>query len=219
MINVYAWPPVGVVGRSWAVVQPVAGLRSALTGKDQRQSSQRARRHVALTVSALANTVHGGGYMEMLGQLLQGGVHAVRLTSWSPNWHLDQPEQYQWLSIGLTATASTSGGMAAWRVAGLPPGYPLTRPGDRVTVAGVVWQSVNAATADASGVAYIRVMGSPTGSGTLLLDRQETAAFRVEPGQIPTGMQAPGKGWSYSWQFREVFADEVGGFTEVNPWI
>lgn len=217
-INVYAWPPVAITGRSWQVVQPVARLRSGLTGKEQVQSSQRARRMVSIDVIALsASDKNGGGHMEMLGRLLEGGEHAVRLSSWSPNWHLDQPNTFHWLSQGLTATATTSAGFAAWQVSGLPPLFPLLRPGDRFTVAGVVYQAINAATANEAGVAVVRVMGSTAGSGALLLGAQETAVFRPE--SIPTGSQRPGQNWSYSWSFREVFSDEVGGFVEVNPWI
>jgi len=216
-INVYAWPPVAITGRSWQVVQPVARIRSGLTGKEQVQSSQRARRMVSIEAIALGpKDKNGGGYMEMLGVLLAGGEHAVRLSSWSPNWHLDRPKTFQWLSQPLTATATTSAGFAAWQVSGLPPLFPLVRPGDRFTVAGVVYQAINAATASASGVAVVRVLGTTEGSGALVLSSQETAVFRPE--SIPTGAQRPGQNWSYAWSFREVFVDEVGGFTEVNPW-
>lgn len=218
VIDVYAWPPVTIVGRTpWTVVQPVSVLRSAMTGKEQVQASQRARRMVSIDVQALsAGSLIGGGYMHMLARLLQGGINAVRLPNWSPNWHLDRPAVHQWLSQALTASAVTSGGMAAWRVTGLPPGYPLTRPGDTFTVAGVPYQAVNAAVANASGVADIRVIGATAGSGALLLDQVETAVFRADA--TPEPRQGVGQNWIYSWSFREIFADEVGGFNEVDPW-
>ena len=221
MINVYAWPPVGVTGRSWQLVQPVARVRSGLTGREQIQTSQRARRMVALDVSALARETAerqsvGGGYMEMLGELLAGGVNAVRLTSWAPNKPWGGAPDYQWLSVGLSAVAVTSAGMGAWQVSGLPPRYPLLQPGERFTVGGVVWRAVNNAVASDLGVAVIRVNGATIGTGPLVLGAEETAAFRPEA--IPTGKQTPGADWSYSWTFREVFADEVGGFVEVDPW-
>lgn len=217
-INVYAWPPVTVVGRTpWTVEQPVNVLRSAMTGKEQVQSSQRERRVTSVDVQALsADSLIGGGYMHMLRRLLQGGTHAVRLSSWSPNWHLDLPGPHEWLSQALSASAVTSGGMSAWRVVGLPPGFPLTRPGDTFTVGGVPYQAVNAAQANASGVADIRVIDVVAGAGSLLLDQVETAAFKVA--QAPEPRQGLGQNWVYSWSFREVFADEVGGFNEVDPW-
>lgn len=43
-----------------------------------------------------------------------------------------------------------------------------------------------------------------------------TGAFR--PISYPRAVQPNSGSWSYDWEFREVFADEVGGFLEVNPW-
>ncbi|RWR31358.1 hypothetical protein D2T31_04995 [Sinirhodobacter populi] len=201
--------------------QPVAVLRSALSGKEQMQASHPERRKVSLDVSALARGRIGGGYMDMLGRLLMGGIHAVRLYSWSPNWHLDAEPQpgFNWLSMTLTATATVDAatGMGAYRVTNLPPGYPLICPGERFTVGGIVWQAVNMAVADDAGIALIRVIGTPALSGTLSLDGQESAAFRPDGG-IPVGDQAVGADWTYSWTFTEVFADEVGGFVEIDPW-
>jgi hypothetical protein len=217
-INVYAFPPVTIVARTpWVKVQPVSVVRSGLTGKEQVQSSQRARWKTSVDVQALsAESLIGGGYMHSLARLLANGIGAVRLTSWSPNWYLDRPVEYQWLSQPLSAVATTSGGMSAWQVSGLPPRYPLTRPGDTFKVGGQAWQSVNAAVANDAGVAEIRVIGATSGGGALLLDAVESAAFKVDA--TPEPKQGLGANWIYSWSFREVFADEVGGFTEVNPW-
>jgi hypothetical protein len=44
----------------------------------------------------------------------------------------------------------------------------------------------------------------------------DTGVFR--PLQYPRAMQPVMGNWEYDWQFREVFADEVGGFAEVDPW-
>ncbi|NPD15742.1 hypothetical protein HOY34_11065 [Xinfangfangia sp. D13-10-4-6] len=219
-IDVFAWPPVGVQGRSWKVEDPVAGLRSALTGREQLQASQRQRRWVELDVSALARGRIGGGYMEMLAQLLRGGINAVRLTSFSPNWHLDaEPDQgFHWYSIPMTAVAATSNGFPAWRIADLPPYLQVIRPGERFSVNGTVYQALNNAQADAAGTALIRVMTPVSGSGVIDFSAQESRVFRPSGG-IPTGQQPTGADWSYSWTFREVFADEVGGFTERNPWV
>ncbi|MCL4068790.1 hypothetical protein M3484_19690 [Pseudomonas sp. GX19020] len=218
-IDVFAWPPVGVKGRSWKVEEPVAALRSALTGRDQMQASQRPRRWVSLEVSALARGRIGGGYMEMLGRLLKGGVNGVRLASWSPNWHLnaDPGHGFNWYSLPMTATAITSAGFPAWRIVDLPPYMQVIRPGERFAVNGALFQAVNNAQADASGVAVIRVMSAVSGSGVVNFEAQESAVFR--PQGIPTGQQPLGADWSYSWTFREVLADEVGGFTELDPWI
>lgn len=44
----------------------------------------------------------------------------------------------------------------------------------------------------------------------------DTGAFR--PMQYPRSVQPVSGNWSYDWEFREVFSDEVGGFLEVDPW-
>jgi hypothetical protein len=44
----------------------------------------------------------------------------------------------------------------------------------------------------------------------------DTGVFR--PVEYPRARQPYLGNWEYEWEFREVFADEVGGFTEVNPW-
>lgn len=217
-INVYAWPPVGVTGRSWTIEQPVARIRSALTGRDQMQSSQRPRRMVQMTVSALAEGGLGGGYMEGLIGLLDGGVNAVRLASWSPNWHLHTPQfgDAAFWRPTVSATVVTSGGVSAFRATGLPPGYPIARPGDRISVAGSVWQVINLATVNDAGSVDIKVLGEPLAGGPVTFDAWESRVFRPEA--LPIGIQAAGADWSYSWSFREIFADEVGGFTEIDPW-
>lgn len=217
-IDVYPWPPVPARRRSWLYHEPTAVSRSPLTGKEVVQSSQRARRIVTLEVSGLNADRSAGGYMDSLGRLLRGQTNAVRLASWSPNWHLDQQRApgHEWLSIRLTATATTSRGFAAWRIAGLPPMYPLMRPGDRFSVGATVYQTLNDVAADASGVAVSRVLVPTSGTGAVTLDAQESAVFRAD--SIPTAPQSPGADFVFSWSFREIFADEVGGFTERDPW-
>jgi hypothetical protein len=50
----------------------------------------------------------------------------------------------------------------------------------------------------------------------MIFGARATGAFR--PVSYPRAVQPSTGAWSYDWQFREVFADEVGGFVEVNPW-
>jgi hypothetical protein len=50
----------------------------------------------------------------------------------------------------------------------------------------------------------------------LIFGSRATGVFR--PVSYPRAVQPSSGAWSYDWQFREVFADEVGGFLEVNPW-
>jgi hypothetical protein len=50
----------------------------------------------------------------------------------------------------------------------------------------------------------------------LIFGSRATGAFR--PVAYPRAVQPQSGNWTYDWEFREVFADEVGGFLEVDPW-
>lgn len=255
-INVYPWPPVGAVGAEWTEVAPVARLRSALTGRDQMQASQRNRRIATVIVSALAAGRMGAGYSEMLKQFLAGGIHAVRLRSSPINWYLDelqrrggalnaQPLDWRtgsqplgWQTAGqpmawytgtvLTGGAVVSLGSGIWqyRVEGLPADTLVARPGDFIRIfdptdvaVSEVARVVQPARANGVGVVWFRLDRAPTISGGRVnLAGQDEGVFRVE-GALPRAMQTVSGDWTYSWSFREVFADEVGGFVErPNTW-
>ena len=253
MIDVYAWPPVGVVGSEWTVSDPVARLRSGLTGRDQMQASQRRRRIASLEVSALACGRMGAGYMEMLKDLLRGGIHAVRLRSSPINWHLDEMSRrdrmggtpfewvssegdFTWQNAGMTfswfAEAHANGGVPVMQdgwcmlpVTALPPIFTVARPGDFIRVhsattsASQTARVLRPAITNAAGEVVLRLDRPITISGGRVnMVAQDEGVFRVE-GELPRAMQPTGANWSYSWTFREVFADEVDGFTERNPWI
>lgn len=251
MINVYAWPPVGVVGSEWTEESPVQVSRSIVTGADYTSLALRKRRLATLEVSALANGRSGAGYMEMLKRFLEGR-HAVRLNSYPINWHLDALNpgarastplfwrdggvDLEWTDGGtellwydgtlLTGTTWTDlKGFPRITVYGLPPNTLVARPGEFLTAfadeddtTGTTVQIVNEVTTNANGEALIRLFSS---LGTLTnvrvnIGTSDTGVFK--PVQMPRSVQPVGANWTYSWQFREVFSDEVGGFTEVDPW-
>ena len=85
MVNVYAWPPVGVVACDWSLSAPVSRSRSLLTGRRYVSAAHRRRRVAALSVSALARGGYGAGYVKALERFLDGGVHLVRLSSMGIN--------------------------------------------------------------------------------------------------------------------------------------
>lgn len=63
------------------------------------------------------------------------------------------------------------------------------------------------------------ILNSLLGVGTniyVLFGSSDTGVFR--PMSYPRAVQPQMGNWAYEWQFREVFADEVGGFLEVDPW-
>lgn len=161
MVRVIAWPPVGVTAHEWTQEAPVVQSRSLLTGQAYQAAWARTRRVARLEVSSLAAGRMGAGYMEMLRQLLEGGIHRVRLTSWPVNWHVDVAGDQShrqavpldwtageapldWTSAGtslhwysgtvLTGEATTEGGWPALRVTGLPPGILVARPAEFVAL-------------------------------------------------------------------------------------
>jgi hypothetical protein len=72
---------------------------------------------------------------------------------------------------------------------------------------------------DDSGVAIVPVFETvPDQSNIYLIaGASDTGVFR--PVSYPRAVQPYSGNWTYDWEFREVFGDEVGGFTEVNPWL
>ncbi|WP_108500531.1 hypothetical protein [Paracoccus indicus] len=249
-IFVYPWPPVGAVGSEWTSDQPVSRLRSGITGRDVMQASQRRRRMATLIVSSLANGRAGAGYCEMLKQLLDGGVHAVRLQSSPINWWLDEldrqspelnptlmtwqrpPEAIAWQQDGapitwvvggsvLGGTPTTSGPWGYLPVTGLPPGVTVARPGDFIRITSMsdpgIWEIARVmrpATTNGAGAVTLKLDRTPTiAGGRVNMAGQDEGVFRVE-GDLPRAVQPVSGDWQYSWTFREIFADEVGGFEE-----
>lgn len=251
-INVFPWPPVGVAAAEWTEDAPVARIRSMLTGREQIQGSQRKRRIASLQVSALANGRMGAGYCEMLKQLLDGGIHAVRLKSSPINWHLDEiqrqgaglnsypllwrtgsnplawqagsgPNPLSWFTGTIAIAGAVTATGLAWfmPVTGLPPNTLVARPGDHVRIYHIADAAVSEvvrvlrpATTNAAGVVTLKIDRQPAISGGRVnMAGQDEAVFRVD-GALPRSIQTVGADWTYQWNFREVFADEVGGFTE-----
>lgn len=247
MTNVYAWPPVGALGHEWTRIDPMQRSRSMITGADLRSGFGRSRRMATLTVSGIDGTEAGAGYMESLKRLL-AGRHAVRLYSRRlayrrPNDTLRQSGIVSWASgedpvtwddggtpvlwyTGTYITGSTGTdalGFATITIAGAPANTIIARPAEFVTIysdpeqtAQVVTQAVT----DAAGAATIRVFGTLAAASDVRINigTAETAVFLPE-GEYPRAVRPVVGDWSYTWSFREVFADEVdGGFTEVDPW-
>ncbi|WP_406870449.1 hypothetical protein ABEB22_12550 [Thioclava sp. 'Guangxiensis'] len=247
MTLVYAWPPVGVVASEWTIDAPVNVSRSLITGARRVSATQRRRRMVSLEVSSLARGANGAGYMEMLKRFIDGGVNLIRLESRPVNWWADaqieasgrQSREVQWRSGSedvswdqdgsdviwidgtlLSGTAGSDGTFPTLTVSGLTPNRRAARPGEFVTLksGGTVQtgQVVTEAFANAQGVAVLRIFEALTGSGIVNIGVSESAVF--EATTIPRAVQPLNVDWSYSWQFAQVFEDEVDGFEEVDPW-
>lgn len=258
MVNVYAWPPVGAVGREWTVEAPIGVSRSLLTGAEYVSAAQRRRRVAVLEASSRFSPYQAGaGYMEALKRLLDGGIHLVRLHfaptrfdcdvpqndsglvggeffEWHTppevfGWQTTGSEIFRWFSgarIGYTQR-TTDAGVDAIRLTGLPANTLVALPGDFVTVfqddedpTGETHMIVAPATTGPGGAVTVRLASRPSfGAGVerrANLGTQETAVFKVDA--MPRAVEPSAGDWSYTWAMTEVFEDERGPFTEVNPW-
>lgn len=83
---------------------------------------------------------------------------------------------------------------------------------------GTVVQVIQPVRSDSTGRARVPVFETVANIPDLhmIFGSCDTGVFR--PVEYPRAMQPYLGNWEYDWAFREVFADEVGGFTEVNPW-
>jgi hypothetical protein len=130
-----------------------------------------------------------------------------------------------WLTgVPLVATLTTSGGFPALSITGLPPNRLVCRPAEYLTVfeevddvAGVSVQAIAPATSNASGVAIVRLLEAAPFGGRVSIGVSISAVFKVSGG-MPRSAQPIGADWFHDFEFEEVFADEVGGFTEVPDW-
>lgn len=125
----------------------------------------------------------------------------------------------------LDGTLTTSSGFPAVVVTGLLPNRLVARPGDFVTsfedhddTTGSTAQVLAPAYSDGDGEATIRLFSALATAGRINIGIADTAVFEVE-GELPRSPQPVSGDWTYGWSFREVFSDEVGGFTEVPSWF
>ena len=247
--NVIAFPPIGAIGSLWTVAAPVLRSQSMITGRRYVSRWGLARREAAVTVSALAKDRSGAGYSEMLIRHLDGGANLVRLNSYPINWHLDDvdlkgvrsAQRLLWDADGNPLTWETGGQTLIWfsgsvltgtvsgnvlTVSGLPPNRLICRVGDHIelfsgvdSASGGMTQATSPGTSDENGVAVIALFDpiAPGAYGWVNIGASDSRVF--EALEMPRAMQPVDGNWFYEWRFREVFADEVGGFTEVNPWV
>lgn len=247
-LTVYAWPPVAPVSWEWTLVEPMEVSRSLLTGRRYAAAGQRARRAARLAVGgakgnfggymeALKRLLRGGANLvrlrnyPMVWQRIPLDIRGAEPMVWATAaealaWQTGSAEALAWFS-GTVATGAitTVDGLPALTISGLPPNTLVGLPGEPVTV----WASMvsldyttaqartllRRVTTDGNGVATAVIDSAVTNTGRVDLGF-ETAAF--EAVGLPRTQRTVGQQWAYDWDFVEVFADEAGGFTEVNPW-
>lgn len=247
MANVYAWPPVGVWAQSWAPEAPVGRSESALTGRRYVSAALRRRRLAQIRVSGASCGGLAAGYMDMLAELIDGGVHLIRLRSarfnraridalraGTPVAWTDGVIPVEWTEGGspvtwiegaaLTGTPGTSGGWPILTVSGLPPSVPVIGPGEYLTVyadagdtTGTQVRALRPALSNANGVAVIRLESAAPSGARVSLGTSESLVFEAIEAPVP--LTARFGDILYEWTLRQVFVDEVtGGFTELDPW-
>lgn len=248
MVNIYTFPPVGLVSVTLREDRPVRRASYALSGKRVVVSGGPTRREVQLGISALSIHRGGAGYMAELWRYIDGGINLVRLNVPPQNWHLDHlgiraeagdgaitwtddgtvmPWSndfvgLNWFLTGRAATVTTLAGYPyAVRVTGLPPSTLVARPGDILRVYGA---------GDAVGTAA-RVMDMTTSdaSGVAIAPVASPlpagiAAFGDEESIIfevtdySPQAQGVGQNWTVGMSLREVFASEIDSPVEIDPW-
>lgn len=245
MVNVYAWPPVGVMARYWTLEQPVGRSRSLITGASYVSGTQRKRILAGLDVHG--HRKYGSGYMEALWRHLDGGVHLVRLQSckiprgrtapnslrggnfieWSNppepvNW-IVPPGEVKWFDgTILQYTLTPVLGQPAVHVVGLPTNAIIALPGEFVTVWIGDREETHMVTAvsrsDEDGEATIQLVTAPTGVGQISIGSRESGVFELVSGW-PKAKNIGWRAGDYTGlEFRQVFEDERGPFTEIDPW-
>jgi hypothetical protein len=83
---------------------------------------------------------------------------------------------------------------------------------------GTTVQVTQPVTSDDTGRAVVPVFETVAAQTQIYLVFGACATGAFRPISYPRAVQPNSGSWSYDWEFREVFADEVGGFLEVNPW-
>lgn len=135
------------------------------------------------------------------------------------------PDDLTWFTGALMEVAVVDDdGFPGLQVTGLPASSKIANAGEFITafatIASTTGESAmiaRPAYSDASGVATIRLVEALSFTPARIdIGVSETGVF--EALQIPGALQMAGSQFSYEWRFREIFADEVGGFTEIDPW-
>lgn len=246
-LTVYAWPPAAPSSWEWSLVEPLELSRSLLTGRRYASAGQRARRVARLSVGgardnyggymeALKRLLRGGANLvrlrnyPMTWERIPFATRAAEPMAWTTGaenlaWQTGTETLTWWTGTVVSGAITTVDGFPAIAVSGLPANTQVILPGEPLTV----WPSFVALdyTAAQARTALRAATTDANGQATIVLDQAVTITGRVDLGfetavfeavGLPRTMRTVGQQWAYDWEFVEVFADEVGGFTEVNPW-
>ena len=156
-----------------------------------------------------------------------------RRTSQPVAWQTDTDPDLSWSNgdpvawftgqILMGEAVTDAGGFPAVSITGGPPNILIARAGEVLALfspigstSGSQARVMRDTRTDETGAATIRLMSALTGSGRVNIGTAETAIFEMVSMSEP--MQPVSGQWTYDLSFREVFADEIGSVTEVDPW-
>jgi len=245
MTKVYTFPPISALGTGWTVEDKISRSKSLVTSKRFVSSYQRTRLKAVVEVSGVGVNQVGAGYNEVLKRLLKGGENLVRLKSyrintsgapsysaisddlvWTDNGNdLDWThgtDQMRWFSgVPVDATPTTSRGLNAISLSGLPPDTVIIQPGQFIQLitddgSKQTLSAVDTAKTDGSGIAIVMVVETPIGAGRAKVNVSDEAVFEAD--EMPSALTPVQGDWIYRWNFTQVFEDETDGFEELDPW-
>jgi hypothetical protein len=241
MVDVIKWPPVAEVAFEVSKIEPISTSTSLINNAPRQSRVGRSRRIASSSVSGIGYDAAGAGYMEVLKELLDGGVNLVRINLQSSIWHLVRAQNnptlrnsrlewldgstdllwttggidIYWWESAISATPTTDDGWFALTVTGLPPNMIVARPHENISVYspdGSVSQTAKALTVARS---------NSGGVATIRLLTQITASGPCVIGttesvvfralELPRAIQPQAGDWQYEWNFVEAFADEYEG--------
>lgn len=245
MVNVIAWPPVGLTAWELTKHHPTSSSPNAFGGPDRVSGAGAPRYLATATITGIGVDLADAGYVEMLKEQLEGRKHLVRIPSMAPLWHLHDygrdlvNEILQWTAGGsellwtaggedllwstnlqMYGTPTTDSGWPAVQVEGLPAGA-IVRPSEFIVMrdgdSEETRRVLTLARADSNGDATIRLDAAFTLNGLVSIGERKSIVF--QPMDVPREVQPLGDSWAFTWRFREVFASEYpGGWTELDPW-
>ena len=246
MVNVIAWPPVGVTAFENTIDDPVSRSSSLLTGRRYVSAAKRSRRIARMGVSGIGCNLADAGYVEMLKRQLKGGVHLVRMNPIPSYWHMAKSSgekvlgwneltwtdgtydvdwsngaEVKWYD-GLGSLTGASGTDGVWdtiAVSGLPANTRAVLPSDTITVSSGGSLSFAKAMREETSDENGEItirLDQPLPSGDVRIGVEESVVFEVS--EMPRAMQPVGGNFGYIFDMRQVFEDETDGFVEVNPW-
>jgi hypothetical protein len=149
------------------------------------------------------------------------GKTYVEVFGTAPDSEVLRPADFLTLYLPGSGTLNTN--PLDWLTSGAPLDWKtMTDPFFWVSgsaYAGTTVQATQPVISDGTGRAIVPVFETvpDTADVYLVFGAADTGAFR--PMEYPRAVQPHLGNWTYEWDFREVFADEVGGFSEVNPWV